>query len=310
MNKTQDPQPAAVNQKRFHSFFEFNPLMCFIIDDQGVVMDVNALGAMELGFKREELLGLSVLNVFHPDDKERVKKHIKECLQKRAEMHSWELRKIKKNHEVIWVREVGRSIEDTDGKPVILISCENITVQRQIEEEMKNSKANLQAVIENTKDSIWSVDNECRILAMNTQFRNMFSLAFQERLSVGMNILEHIPDELKPVWKNLYQRTFRGEHFTVEQHYDFADISMDTSISFNPIVAIDGSITGAAVYARDITEMKKRESTMREIEERYRQMFDKNQAVKWLIDPNTGAIVDANSAAAEFYGYPLEKLKP
>ena len=309
MNKTQDPQPAEGSQKRFHSFFEHNPLMCFIINDHGIVLDVNAHGVQELGYTRDELVGLSVLNVFHPDDLEKVKKQIAECLQKPSEMHSWELRKIRKNRDVIWVREVGRSIEDKDRKPVILISCENITSQRLIEEEMKNSKANLQAVIENTKDIIWSVDKDCRILAMNSQFMNMFSLAYQKRLSVGINILEHIPDELKPVWKNLYQRAFRGEHFTIEQHYDFADISMDTAISFNPIVAQDGTIAGAAVYSRDITETKKHESAMREIEERYRQMFDKNQAVKWLIDPETGNIVDANSAASDFYGYSPEKLK-
>ena len=36
---------------------------------------------------------------------------------------------------------------------------------------------------------------------------------------------------------------------------------------------------------------------------RYRQMFENNSAVKLLIDPTTGAIVDANDAACRFYGY-------
>ena len=76
MNKTQDPQPAEGSQKRFHSFFEHNPLMCFIINDHGIVLDVNAHGVQELGYTRDELVGLSVLNVFHPDDLEKVKKQI------------------------------------------------------------------------------------------------------------------------------------------------------------------------------------------------------------------------------------------
>ena len=46
-----------------------------------------------------------------------------------------------------------------------------------------------------------------------------------------------------------------------------------------------------------------------ESEERYRQMFEKNRAVKLLIDPETGAIVDANPAACEFYGYTLQELQ-
>ncbi len=48
---------------------------------------------------------------------------------------------------------------------------------------------------------------------------------------------------------------------------------------------------------------------LRESETRYRQMFVQNQAVKLLIDPNSARIVAANPAAADFYGYPIERLE-
>jgi PAS domain S-box-containing protein len=38
------------------------------------------------------------------------------------------------------------------------------------------------------------------------------------------------------------------------------------------------------------------------IDDRYRQLFEENAAVQLLVDPATGAIVDANRAAADFYG--------
>lgn len=50
------------------------------------------------------------------------------------------------------------------------------------------------------------------------------------------------------------------------------------------------------------------QSPHREREQRYRQMFEKNRAVKLLIDPATGEIVEATPSAAEFYGYPREHL--
>jgi PAS domain S-box-containing protein len=52
-----------------------------------------------------------------------------------------------------------------------------------------------------------------------------------------------------------------------------------------------------------VPERMRAEVALRESEERYRQMFEKNRAVKLLIDPETGAIVQANPAASEFYGY-------
>ena len=41
----------------------------------------------------------------------------------------------------------------------------------------------------------------------------------------------------------------------------------------------------------------------------YRAIFDINTAVKLLIDPGDGRIVDANPAALELYGWPLETLR-
>ena len=41
----------------------------------------------------------------------------------------------------------------------------------------------------------------------------------------------------------------------------------------------------------------------------YHQMFDRSLAVQLLIDPDDGRILDANPAAAEFYGYPRDVLQ-
>ena len=59
---------------------------------------------------------------------------------------------------------------------------------------------------------------------------------------------------------------------------------------------------------RDITQRKRSEVVLHASENRYRQMFEGNLAVKLLIDPETGRIIDANTSAARFYGYERETL--
>lgn len=59
----------------------------------------------------------------------------------------------------------------------------------------------------------------------------------------------------------------------------------------------------------DITERKKTENELKTSEERYRQMFEGNRAVKLLIEAETGKIIDANPAACDFYGYSKSEFK-
>lgn len=60
---------------------------------------------------------------------------------------------------------------------------------------------------------------------------------------------------------------------------------------------------GAVLVFRDISQRLAAQRAVGEREELYRQMFERNAAVKLLIDPNDGAIVDANQAAVRFYGH-------
>jgi two-component system, cell cycle sensor histidine kinase and response regulator CckA len=59
----------------------------------------------------------------------------------------------------------------------------------------------------------------------------------------------------------------------------------------------------------DITERRKAEERLRENEELFRNIFKHHTAVKLVVDPATGRIVDANRAAENFYGWSRETLR-
>lgn len=74
-----------------------------------------------------------------------------------------------------------------------------------------------------------------------------------------------------------------------------------------PIVNADGTVSKFEIF-HDITGYKKTLEALRESEERYRAAFHTSRAIELLIDPETGAIIDANEAACQFYGNNRERL--
>ncbi len=73
--------------------------------------------------------------------------------------------------------------------------------------------------------------------------------------------------------------------------------------------AYENARTSNQKLADEIGERRRVEAELRNKAALYRGMFERNKAVKLLIDPTSGVIVDANPAASDYYGYPLSTLK-
>ena len=62
------------------------------------------------------------------------------------------------------------------------------------------------------------------------------------------------------------------------------------------------------ILQEEIAAREETERALRESEKLYRNIFEKNNAMKWLLDPSSGKIIDANPAACEFYQYSHEEI--
>ncbi|HEY9664802.1 MAG TPA: PAS domain S-box protein, partial [Allocoleopsis sp.] len=81
------------------------------------------------------------------------------------------------------------------------------------------------------------------------------------------------------------------------------------SINGSPLQDGSGAITHVVFSITDITDRIQSEKVQQDALEFYRQTFESSPAIKLLIDPTTAEIVDANPAAANFYGYSIPVLK-
>ena len=60
--------------------------------------------------------------------------------------------------------------------------------------------------------------------------------------------------------------------------------------------------------ARDITDHKKTEEAIKESEEKYRTLFERESDAIFIYDPDTTNILDANKATSKMYGYDQDEL--
>ncbi len=68
------------------------------------------------------------------------------------------------------------------------------------------------------------------------------------------------------------------------------------------------SIVKARNVLKEEAKRKKAEKTLQESEEKFRRIFEDHSAIKLLVDPEWGNIIDANKSAAEYYGWDRQEL--
>lgn len=108
-----------------------------------------------------------------------------------------------------------RSFSDTDFQFLKLVSfvLSNEEARLKQLQKLNQAEVNLRAILENSLDSIWAVDENFCITYVNDTFKTAFRNAFNVELKIGTKIIETLPKPLQSVWLSRYEKALQGEHF-------------------------------------------------------------------------------------------------
>ena len=244
---------------------------------------------------REELIGQSISN-FYTFPEERTA--VLETIYEHGSVADYELSMTNKDGSTIPVAISSKVVFDAQGRPEkISGSMRDITRRKQSEEKIKESEANIQAIIENSFENVWSINTDYEIQYVNERFVREFQKAFGVKLAKGVNILEALPDPINILWKERYDRAFNNEHFVFTDKIDLGHTILYIEVSMNPIV-VNGKVTGVSLYGKDITERKHAEESLKNSEAQFREFFEKSADAIFIAEIESGIIVDANEAAS------------
>ncbi len=171
------------------------------------------------------------------------------------------------------------------------------------------SQARFEAVVKSLGAGIITTDMQDVVLYVNPRILEI--TGFQRSDFLGKPVYETLlPPQEWPAALERHARRMQG----IAERYELQIARQDASkiwieVNATPLRDQNGQIVGTLGAITDISERKKSEQTLRESEDLYRQMFEATKAIKMLVDPETGRIVDANQAACEYYGYRRETLR-
>lgn len=129
------------------------------------------------------------------------------------------------------------------------------------QKELSEKEANLNALINNTTDSIITIDRNYKVIIMNNVQKERYKGTQYEGLGEGSNALDMLGD-VRDEWKGYYDRAMAGEALNFTLRSTVRGESMWREYSINPIREKTGEIIGASIFSKDISDKKNLEVKM------------------------------------------------
>ena len=261
------------------------------------LLRVNERLAHLLGYTVAELVGKTVSELTHADDRQADSDGFARLVQGQADSYEVEKRLLRKDGSAVWVHVTVNLVRDDSGR-----ALRAVTITLDIGERLRaqQAAAHLAAIVTGSDDAIVTKDLGGVIQSWNAGAERLFGYAAAEAIGQPATLL--IPADRTDEESSILERIRRGEvdHFeTVRQRKDGS--RLDVSLTISPLRDAQARVTGAATIARDITERRRTELALRDSERHFREMVDALPAAIYTTDAE-GRLTHFNPAAVELAG--------
>lgn len=254
--RKQAERALAESEARFRGTFENAAVGIAHVGADGSWLRVNQRLCDILGYSREELVRATWQDLTHPDDVDSDSKRANQLFAGEIDGYSIEKRYFHKAGHVVWANVTASIQRDESGRIVCAIAIvEDITARKQTEREREE----LAAIVESSHDAIVGVSMDGTIISWNDGAERIYGYGSEEAIDRPLSFVFSDPEALDV--GELVERLRRGERVEpVELEQVRSDRARITaSLTVSPVRDTAGTIVGASVIARDITERRRAE---------------------------------------------------
>jgi len=239
-----------------------------IVDQDGKIKFLNARFADILGYSKEELIGVPVGILVHPDDAATVKKLDAQAKQGRVWPQPYTTRMVDKAGQTRWLQGKRVPVEWND-RPALLSFLEDITVQKRSEQVLKEIDEQLKYIFLESPIGIAVYDAQGHMYGVNESYMDIYGISDPVRI-IGTSLfadpgMGSRTKEMLLAGKAIREEMCFGDAKNAERDsLDTASREMlHLDVMITPLGMSKGdSVVGYMAQVQDITEQKHAERSI------------------------------------------------
>ncbi|MFN7942977.1 MAG: PAS domain S-box protein [Thermoanaerobaculia bacterium] len=270
------------------------------VDREARLVNANETALRQLGYTREELLGMKIWQVALGESPA-------------AWPASWES---DRQAESVIREDTFRRRDGSEFLVEVVVThvafggvelqcgiARDITVRKQAEQAVRESEIRLRRIVDNIHDALYVDDADGKVVFANDRFLSLFGVE-RDQLPC-LELEDYVAPEWRAVTRDRHERRLRGE--AVSSQFEYEGLRQDgrriwLESMVVPLLDDAGRVVGTQAADRDITERKQAEASLRASEERFRSVCESASIGLYRTTPD-GRILMANPAAVRMLGY-------
>jgi PAS domain S-box-containing protein len=294
------------SERKYHELVEHANSIILHWQRDGRIIFLNEFGQSFFGYTESEIRGRHVIGTIVPETESSgrdLEKLIEEICANPSAFEQNINENMRRNGEHVWIAWTNKVLLNSKGEVAEILSVgADITARKRMEEELRL----MQFSLEHASDAIYWMDSQGHIVFVNEAACRSLGRSQAEVLSLSIPDID--PSFSAELWASSWKKLKAGGSITLETfHRNKHGRVFPVEVTSNYLDF--GGKEYAFAFARDITERKGAEESLRESETRFRTFVDHATDAFFVHDEdNQRRIVDVNRQACESLGYTREEL--
>ena len=297
------------SEERYRTVLEDMEESYYEVDSAGNFTFFNDALCRQLGYSREELMGMNYKVYTPSEDVEEIFKIYNQVYRTGEPVKSFPLKRLRKDGTIVLAESSVFPIRNAKGEVIGFRGViRDVTELMQMTEALRQSEEKYRNILEGMEESYYEVDLAGNYIFFNNALCRQLGYSREEL--IGMNYRVYIPpDDVNKVFQ-AYNQVYRtGEPI---KFFDMSQIRKDgtrlvAQTSVFPLRNETGEIVGFRGVGRDVTKRIRMEEALRQSEEKYRTVMENIEEAYFEVDL-AGNYTFFNDALCRQLGYSREEL--